>query len=115
MELNFRYAPGRSRAEAEARLRELVPHGELEILSNSPSAPPSLGNPLARRLRELVPDVAPKQAWTNVADFAARGLDAVNLGPGATRYAHTRDEQVEIAEPRADASRRCSAFLLGSV
>jgi len=33
-----------------------------------------------------------------VAEFAAEGLDAVNLGPGATRYAHRRDEQVEIAE-----------------
>jgi succinyl-diaminopimelate desuccinylase len=42
--------------------------------------------------------VEPKQAWTNVADFAQRGLDALNLGPGATRYAHTSDEQVEIAE-----------------
>ena len=41
--------------------------------------------------------VEPKQAWTPVAEFAERGLDAVNFGPGATRYAHTRDEQVEIA------------------
>ncbi len=41
--------------------------------------------------------VEPKQAWTNVADFTAAGIDAVNFGPGATRYAHRRDEQVEIA------------------
>jgi succinyl-diaminopimelate desuccinylase len=39
----------------------------------------------------------PKQAWTPVAEFSAQGLDAVNLGPGATRYAHTQDERVEIA------------------
>jgi succinyl-diaminopimelate desuccinylase len=58
--------------------------------------------------------VQPKQAWTNVADFAARGLNAVNLGPGGTRYAHAVDERVEIAELTRtyDALQR---FLLGSV
>jgi succinyl-diaminopimelate desuccinylase len=42
-------------------------------------------------------DVRPKQAWTPVAQFAEAGLDAVNLGPGATRYAHRADERVEIS------------------
>jgi succinyl-diaminopimelate desuccinylase len=97
VELNYRYAPGRSREEAEARLRELVPHGELEVLSNSPSAPPSLTNPLAVKLRELVPEIAPKQAWTPVAQFAEQGIDAINYGPGATPYAHKVDEQIPIA------------------
>jgi succinyl-diaminopimelate desuccinylase len=96
VELNFRYAPGRTRDEAEARLRELVPHGDVEILSNSPSAPPSLTNPLTVKLRELVPDVAPKQAWTPVAQFAEQGIDAINYGPGATSYAHKVDEQIPI-------------------
>jgi succinyl-diaminopimelate desuccinylase len=96
-ELNFRYAPGRTRANAEARLASLVPYGELDVLSNAPSAPPSLTNPLLGRLRELVPDVAPKQAWTPVAQFAEQGIDAVNYGPGATAYAHRRDEQVPVA------------------
>ena len=97
VELNFRYAPGRSRDEAEARLRELVPHGHVEILSNSPSAPPSLDNRLAVKLRELVPEVAPKQAWTPVAQFAEEGIDAINYGPGATAYAHKVDEQIPVA------------------
>jgi len=100
-ELNFRYAPGQSREEAERRLRELVPEGELHVLCNSPSAPPALDNPLVARLRELVPEVAPKQAWTPVAQFAEQGIDAINFGPGATRYAHRVDEQVPVANLHA--------------
>ena len=96
-ELNFRYAPSRSRGEAEARLRELVPHGELHVLHASPSAPPALANPLVERLRELVPDIAPKQAWTPVAQFAEQGIDGINYGPGATAYAHRQDEQIPVA------------------
>jgi succinyl-diaminopimelate desuccinylase len=92
VELNFRYMGD----GAESRLRQLVPSGEVEILSNSPSAPPSLTNPSIARLRELVPDVAPKQAWTPVAQFAEQGIDAINYGPGLTRYAHRQDEQVPI-------------------
>src|SRR4051794_16508838 len=95
-ELNFRFAPGRSRDEAEARLRELVPAGELQVLHNSPAALPALSNPHTARLRELVPDVAPKQAWTPVAQFAEQGIDAINYGPGATAYAHKVDEQIPI-------------------
>ena len=100
-ELNFRFAPGRSRNEAEARLRELVPDGELHVLHNSPAAPPALENPLVERLRRLVPDVAPKQAWTPVAQFAEQGIDAINYGPGATKYAHRQDEQIPIANLHA--------------
>jgi succinyl-diaminopimelate desuccinylase len=94
--LNFRYAPGRSRAEAEARLRELA--GEVEIVSHSPAAPVPAENELLERLREAGGlTLAPKQAWTPVAQFAEHGLDAINFGPGATRYAHRVDEQVEIS------------------
>src|SRR5690349_21106829 len=35
--VNYRYAPGRSAVEAEARLRELCPGGQLRIDSNAPS------------------------------------------------------------------------------
>jgi succinyl-diaminopimelate desuccinylase len=93
VELNARYvAPGTAE-----RIRELLPGGEVEILSDSPPAPPALGNPRLAGLRELVHEVRPKQAWTPVAQFAAEGIDAVNFGPGSTAYAHRRDEQVPIA------------------
>jgi succinyl-diaminopimelate desuccinylase len=97
--LNYRYAPGRSREQAETRVRELAGDAEVEILGNSPPAHVVLDRPLVTRLRETGGfAVQPKQAWTPVAQFAEAGLDAVNLGPGATRYAHRADEQVETAE-----------------
>jgi succinyl-diaminopimelate desuccinylase len=96
--INFRYAPDRSPADAEARLRTLVGQ-DVEILANAPPAHVPIGSPAVESLRVAGGfEIQPKQAWTNVADFAVRGLDAVNLGPGGTRYAHAADERVEIAE-----------------
>lgn len=97
--VNYRYAPNRSPESAEARIRELIAGGEVEILSNSSPAHVARRSEIVERLRRAGEfEVQPKQAWTNVSDFAARGLDAVNLGPGATRYAHAVDERVEVAE-----------------
>jgi succinyl-diaminopimelate desuccinylase len=97
--LNYRYAPGRTREQAEARLRQLAGDADVEILGNSPPAHVVVDTPLVARLREAGGlAVRPKQAWTPVAQFAEAGLDAVNLGPGATRYAHRADEQVDTAE-----------------
>ena len=98
--LNFRYAPDRTREGAEERLRELVDgSGELQLLENSSGARVAAASPLVQELR-AIGDFAlePKQAWTPVAQFSERGLDAVNLGPGTTRYAHTKDERVSIDE-----------------
>ena len=114
--VNFRYAPDRSPASAEAYLRSLLPEGAtFEHAGDSPPARVVTDSPLVQRLR-AAGDLAlePKQAWTNVADFTTRGIDAVNFGPGATRYAHRRDEQVEIAAlERAFTS--LWRFLTGSV
>jgi succinyl-diaminopimelate desuccinylase len=97
--LNLRYPPDRTPDEAEEILRALLPtDATIEIVGNSPPAEVSVDTPLAQSLRtagDLA--VAPKQAWTNVADFTSRGIPAVNFGPGATRYAHAVDERVEIA------------------
>ncbi len=97
--LNYRYAPDRTPESAEAYIRSLVPDGaELSIAGDSPPARVVTDTPLVRALRAAGGlELRPKQAWTNVADFTSRGLDAVNFGPGSTFYTHKRDERVEIA------------------
>jgi succinyl-diaminopimelate desuccinylase len=96
--INVRYAPDRSPESAvEWALSLLPPTAEVEVTGNSPSGAVVAGTPLVRALQAAGGlDVQPKQAWTNVADFTARGIDAVNYGPGLTRYAHTVDEQVPV-------------------
>ena len=99
--LNHRYPPDRTPEEAEARIRELAEAAgadEVHLMGNSGPAPVVVDAPLVQRLVGTGSlEVLPKQAWTPVAEFAEAGIDAVNYGPGATRYAHTRDERVEIA------------------
>jgi succinyl-diaminopimelate desuccinylase len=104
--LNFRYAGHRTPIQAETLLRELIgPPGELKVLSNAPSAPVALDNPMLQRLRaagEL--PIEAKQAWTPVAEFARRGLDGVNFGPGDPALAHRRDERIEVSAMAATLS-----------
>jgi succinyl-diaminopimelate desuccinylase len=96
--LNYRYAPGRTPQEAEARLAELCGgHGELRIDGHAPSGAVATG-PLVDALitaGDLV--IEPKQAWTPVAEFGAAGLAAINFGPGDPPQAHTRGESISIA------------------
>ena len=96
--LNLRYPPDKTPVEAEDLVRSLVPtDATVEIVGNSPPAAVVVDAPLVQALRGAGDfAIEPKQAWTNVADFTSRGIPAVNFGPGATRYAHARDEQVEI-------------------
>jgi succinyl-diaminopimelate desuccinylase len=96
--VNYRFAPGRTPDGARERLRELCPGGELTIDSLAPSGPVAVANPRAQALIAAGDlRVAPKQAWTPVAEFGQAGLDAVNFGPGEPAQAHRRDESVEIA------------------
>ena len=114
--LNLRYPPDRTPAEAEAYLRSLVPEGVLlEIVSTSPPGRVVTSSPLVESLRAAGRlEVEPKQAWTNVADFTAVGIDAVNYGPGHTEYAHRSDELVRVAA-LVEAYEVLAAFVGGRV
>jgi succinyl-diaminopimelate desuccinylase len=97
VEVNMRYAPGTSAEDAEAKLHALCdPHGELVIDGNAPSGLVSTSDLISRLQAAGDLPLAPKQAWTPVAELTGAGVDAINFGPGRPLYAHRRDEQVEV-------------------
>lgn len=100
LNLNHRFPPGTSIEEAQRDVEALVDgRAEVSWLDLSPSALPHASHPLVVRLRESgVAAVEPKQAWTDVARFAALGVPAVNFGPGVNAQAHQRNEWTSIAQ-----------------
>ena len=97
LNLNFRFAPGRTVEEAVAELTALAQRfgAGLEVTDRAPSGAVLLDTPLLARLSRLtgVPP-EPKQAWTDVARLSALGLPAANFGPGEQAQAHQRGESV---------------------
>ena len=95
LNLNFRFAPGRSVEDAESELQGLARQfgATATVTDRAPSAPAILDNALLQELRAVtaVP-VEPKQAWTDVAQLAALGIPAANFGPGEQAQAHQRGE-----------------------
>ncbi|MEZ4266968.1 MAG: succinyl-diaminopimelate desuccinylase [Myxococcota bacterium] len=99
LNLNYRFAPGRSLDEAKRDIEALA-QGECELTWTdlSPSGPVCRDNPLlAPLLNDATVPHEPKQAWTDVARLALFGIDAVNLGPGESAQAHQRGESCAIS------------------
>lgn len=104
--LNYRFAPDRDAAEAEAQLRHLFGDtldpamgDRFEVVDVAEGAPPGLGHPLLGAL--VAASGAPPRAklgWTDVATLAEAGVPAANFGPGDPELAHTPDETVSRAE-----------------
>jgi succinyl-diaminopimelate desuccinylase len=99
--VNHRFAPDRSPAQAEAHVRDLFDGHDVVLTDISPGALPGLSAPAAAELVAAAGGrAAAKLGWTDVARFAARGLPAVNFGPGNPTLAHTQGEHVSVAEIR---------------
>lgn len=102
LNLNFRFAPGRTLEDAEAEVRDVVRAAvagahEVEFAERAPSGRVIGDNPLLARFLELNGNaVHAKQAWTDVARLGQVGIDAVNLGPGESAQAHQAAESTAI-------------------
>jgi succinyl-diaminopimelate desuccinylase len=95
LNLNFRFAPGRSVEDAESEVQAVARRfgATATVTDRAPSGPAILENALLQELRALTAaPVEAKQAWTDVAQLAALGIPAANFGPGEQAQAHQRGE-----------------------
>jgi succinyl-diaminopimelate desuccinylase len=112
LNLNYRFAPGKSLEQAQEDVRRLVAgRAEIAFTDLSPAGRVCHDNSLFQRLLGVtrLPAEA-KQAWTDVARLSEFGVDAVNFGPGETAQAHQANESAPIPA-LAVAYERLAAFL----
>ncbi|MEY5004529.1 MAG: hypothetical protein RLZZ594_559 [Actinomycetota bacterium] len=97
--VNYRFAPSKSVAQAEAHLREIFAGYDLTVTDSAAGARPGLDRPEAIRFVEATGTTAkPKYGWTDVARFSDLGVPAVNYGPGDPSKAHADDENVPVSQ-----------------
>ena len=118
--VNLRFAPSRSLESAEQELRDELeqlagPDADIDIdiVDRVPPAPPHRDLPAVTAFVTTVgASIAGKQAWTDVARFAERGVPALNFGPGATAQAHQRGEWVAV-DAMSEVREQLATFLAG--
>jgi len=99
--VNFRFAPDRNVEQALKHVHEVLDGLDvsIELTDAAAGALPGLSHPAAAALVEAAGGQArAKFGWTDVARFAARGIPAVNYGPGDPSLAHRADERVPVAQ-----------------
>lgn len=97
--VNFRFAPDRSPSDALAHVKAVFDGLDIDLRQTDVAAGalPGLRNPAAAALIDAAGgSVRAKYGWTDVSRFAARGVAAVNYGPGDPNLAHRRDESVDV-------------------
>jgi succinyl-diaminopimelate desuccinylase len=114
VEVNYRFAPSKSVADAEEHVRAAFAGFEVEITDAAAGARPGLDAPIAQRFLAAVGGQAhAKYGWTDVARFSALGVPAVNYGPGDPHLAHHDEERVPLAQIDA-VERGLRAWLTGA-
>jgi succinyl-diaminopimelate desuccinylase len=100
LNVNYRFSPDRTMEAAIDRLREVCSAAdEFEVVDAAPAAYPEISHPLFSTLIEkAAAPVAHKQGWTDVAQFAERGVPAINFGPGETALAHKPGESIDLSD-----------------
>ncbi len=100
LRVNHRFAPDRTAEQAADHVREVLGEAdEVKVIECAPAAAPSLGHPILQALlAEAGGTYTGKLGWTDVARFAARGIPAVNFGPGDPVVAHTQGERVSRSD-----------------
>lgn len=97
--VNYRFAPSKSGAQAEAHLREVFADVELKVVDLAEGARPGLDRAEAKAFVAATKTTArPKYGWTDVARFSALGIPAVNFGPGDPAKAHADDESLPVSQ-----------------
>ena len=101
VEINYRFAPDKTMAQAEAHVRELLAGFDLVRTDGAAGARPGLNHPAAASFVAAVgAEPKPKYGWTDVARFSELGVPAVNFGPGDALLAHKDNEHVDAAAIR---------------
>ena len=97
--LNYRFPPIYSMDEAEDRLREVAAGADYVVIKDrAPAGKVVEDNPhLDRLLAISSAERSSKQGWTDVARLTARGIAAINYGPGDPGLAHQQAESVALA------------------
>jgi succinyl-diaminopimelate desuccinylase len=110
--LNYRFPPDRTMADAERRLRALVPASfELAFVDRAEPGRVCLDSAEVQTfVRRTGATITGKQGWTDVAQFTTAGIPAFNFGPGVPEQAHQQSEYCPMAnlEP---AYRRLREFM----
>ena len=100
LNVNMRFAPGKTLRTAQQELEELVAgEAHIEWVDEAPAGDVCHDHPLVLAWRaETGLPIEPNEAWPDLARLTARGIPGLNFGPGETAQAHQARESIAITD-----------------